>query len=46
MGKNKKNMNKFDELFGSMEHCRFWSQINVSMGNLNPDGLLDTKENA
>ena len=23
MGKNKKNMNKFDELFGSMDHHRF-----------------------
>ncbi len=46
MGKKEKLKNVFDELFGSLEHYRFWNQMRVSLGNLNPQGLVDIKENA
>jgi hypothetical protein len=46
MGKKEKLKNVFDELFGSLEHCRFWDRMRVSLGNLNPQGLFGIKENA
>lgn len=46
MGKKEMLKNDFDELFGSLEHCRFWSRMRVSLGNLNPQGLFGIKENA
>jgi hypothetical protein len=46
MGKKEKLKNGFDELFGSLEHYRFRDRMRVSLGNLNPQGLVDIKENA
>ena len=46
MGKKEKVKNGFDELFGSLEHCRFWDRMRVSLGKLNPLGLVGNKENA
>ena len=46
MGNKEKLKNGFDELFGSLEHCRFWDRMRVSLGNLNQQGLFGIKENA
>ena len=46
MGKKEKLKNDFDELFGSLEHYRFWNRMQVSLGNLNPQGLVGIKESA
>jgi hypothetical protein len=46
LGKKEKLKNDFDELFGSLEHYRLWDQMRVSLGNLNPQGLVGIKENA
>jgi len=46
MGKKEKLKNDFDELFESLEHCRFRSQMRVSLGKLIPKGLVGIKENA
>ena len=44
MVKKEKLKNDFDEVFGSLEHYRIWDRIRVSLGNLNPQGLVDNKE--
>ena len=44
MGKKEKLKNDFDELCESLEHCRFWNRMRVSLGNLNPQGLVGIKE--